>query len=165
MTFLPSLLPTRDDLFYPFQQAFDKIFEEFSSEGLNAAKSKAGYPRMDVYQTKDAFVIQASLPGCKPEDVKVEILPDVRQLEDRLTLKLSGQMNEGHQVDDAKYLVRQLRRSYFEQTMILPEIVSGDPVAHMEDGILTLTWKVKPEVVQQPKLIPIKGKKQNEPGQ
>jgi hypothetical protein len=53
--------------------------------------------------------------------------------------------------------------------MILPDNVKGDPVAHMEDGILTLTWKVKPEVVQQPKLIPIQkgGKKQveAEPGQ
>ena len=151
-----SLLPRRDDLFYPFQSIFDRLYEEMTTLDANTLKSKLNYPRWDVYETEGQYTVQASIPGMESEDVSVEVLPD--QGQGRL-LKVAGRVNDDWKLDDVKYHVRELRRSSFERYCLLPSYVRGDPEAELEDGVLTLRWKIDEGTAPKPKLIPVKKKK------
>lgn len=159
---LNGLAPTREDLFYPFEQAFDKIFDEFfGGNALSTVKGKSGYPRLDVIAADGKWIIEAALPGVKVEDVTVEILPNVpgvvQNKPPQRVLKISGRMSEDHQyTDEAKYHVKELRRSSFERSMVLPDYVEGEPEATMKNGILSLTWNVPELKVPERKTIPIK---------
>jgi len=163
MNRLNGLIPSRQDLFFPFEQTFNKIFDEFFSDGaLSTIKGKAGYPRLDVLTSNGKWVVEVALPGVNPDDVTVEILPQhegvgVDKPAKRL-LKISGRMSEEHQYadDEAKYHVKELRRSSFERSMVLPDYVEGEPEATMKNGILSLTWKVPELKVPERKTIAIK---------
>ena len=167
MNRLSGLVPSRADLFFPFEQAFNKIFDEFFSDGaLSTIRGKAGYPRLDILTSDGKWIVEAALPGVEPEDVTVEILPgeekadNINQTYVRISprmLKVSGKMSEDHQyTNEAKYHVKELRRSSFERSMTLPDYVEGEPEATMKNGILSLTWKVPELKVPERKTIPIK---------
>lgn len=137
--------PNREDVFHPFQQLFDKFYDEFfsgfSSESL---KSKAGFPRWDVYESDGKWVVEVWATGCRPEDISVEILPldtnDLRSGGNKRVLKISGRVSVDHQLKEVTYHVRELRRSAFERSIYLPNNVDGDPEASMKDGVLRLSW-------------------------
>lgn len=150
-----GLFPTRDDLFYPFEQVFNKVIDEFFHDRslLDGAKSKIGFPRLDVVTDKDQWIVEVSLPGLKEDDISVEILP----YQDKKVLKISGQMNDDRQYpSEAKFHVRELRRSRFERSMVLPDNLKGDPEAVLEDGILKLTWKAEMTKLPEKKQISIR---------
>jgi HSP20 family molecular chaperone IbpA len=144
--------PNRNDLFYPFQQLFDRFYDEFYQDFTPASlKSKVGFPRWDIYTTDDSWVVEIAATGCEPEDITVEVLP-AKDDTNRRILKVSGRMAQDHQLGDGvSYSARELRRSAFERCVYLPNDVEGDPVAVMKNGILKLTWKL-PEAAKQEKV-------------
>jgi len=143
-----SLVPFRDEFFYPFQQAFDSIFNDFFSEsGMSSVRGRFGYPKLDSYVSDGLYVVEVAVPGHTKQDVRVE----VSERDGAKLLKISGKMAEDYQnKDETTYYVRELRRSNFERWLTVPENVEGDPDAVVKDGILRLTWKLKKEEV--PKL-------------
>lgn len=149
---LSSLVkPNRNELFYPFEQVFDKFFNDLYSDlSPNSLKAKSGFPRWDIYQSDDEWVVEVAATGCEPDDVTVEILPTENSNYHRM-LKISGRVAENFQLsDNVTYSVRELRRSSFERFVYLPNDVAGDPRATMKNGILKLAWdlplaKRKPE--------------------
>jgi HSP20 family molecular chaperone IbpA len=149
--------PNRDDLFYPYQLIFDSFFDSFFSDlSPNSVRSKVGFPRWDIYETVDNWVIDVSVTGCSAEDVNVEILPTNDKSGYKNILKISGKVSQEHQVEHAKYSARELRRSAFERTVYLPNNIHGEPVATIKNGILSLKWKL-PEIQKiQNKKIEIK---------
>lgn len=152
-----SMKPNRDDLFYPFQQLFDKFYDEFWSDNtLGSLKSRVGYPKWDIYTDEKNWVVEVVLPGMDSEDVKVEILPAPESSAYDRLLKISGRMSESHQTGDSvHYLTREVRRSHFERCVYLPNSVQGDPEATMSNGILRLSWKLPEEQQPEARLIPI----------
>lgn len=151
-------LSKRDDFFWPIQFQFDKLFNEFfSNKKLDASKHSIGYPKMDIWETKDKWIIQAAIPGVDPELVSVEMTPDN-------TVRIYGEMTEKRQSpDDSIYYMNELRRSRFEREIRLPEnlVVGEDQICHCEaiikNGMLTLSWDFKlTEEEPEPKLIKIK---------
>jgi HSP20 family molecular chaperone IbpA len=144
---MSTLLTTREELFWPFRQQFDKLFDRFfESDSLNAVKglSKSGYPKLDAFLEGNQYRIQASVPGVKLSDLKVEIVPLKVDGADRKVLKVSGKMEDKFQSpQEAVYHVRELRRSYFERALLLPDILIGDPDAELKDGLFTLSWLVQ----------------------
>ena len=133
-----STTPRREDLFFPVEQAFNKFFDDFfGSNPVSTVKANAGYPRMNACQSGGLFTITVSVPGMKEEDLEV-------QIDDRI-LSVKGQMASEHTAPEgAQYYLRELRQSKFERQLILPDHVTGDPSATMQDGILTLSWKIDP---------------------
>lgn len=133
--------PNRNDLFYPFEQVFDKFFNDLYSDlSPNSLKAKSGFPRWDIYQTEDEWVVEIAATGCEPDDVTVEILPTENSNYNRM-LKISGRVAESFQLgDQVAYSVRELRRSSFERFVYLPNDITGDPKATMKNGILKLAW-------------------------
>jgi len=144
----------REDLFFPIEQHFNQVFNEFFGKGaLNSVVAKSGYPKMDVGIEGNQFVVRAAMPGLEVEDVHVEITPD-------RILRVSGQMAEEFQSPEGpgKYWAKELRKSAFLRKVALPQDLEGDPQATMKAGILTLAWDLprKEEVKPKTKLIEVK---------
>lgn len=151
---LNGLIPRREDLLAPFESHFNKLFDEFFNEGsLSSVKGRAGYPKIDVISEKDKWIVEVAAPGVKAEDIEVEIMPHGEEK----FLRIAGKMSEDRQYStEAKYHVKELRRSAFERTLLIPTHVEGEPEAVMKDGILTLSWKIPEATPTERKLVQIK---------
>jgi HSP20 family protein len=109
-----------------------------------------GVPAIDMYETKDAVVVKATLPGVKPEDVEIKLTGDV--------LSIRGEMKEEVETNDRNYHCRERRYSSFNRSIGLPVSVVADKAsAEFENGILTLTLPKSEE--SKPKVITVKAKK------
>lgn len=156
---MTALLNSRNELMWPFQQRFDKLFDSlFNNDSLNTIKSlsKSGYPKIDAYHEGNQYKIQALIPGVKLEDLKVEISPETINGIEYKILKIGAKMSEDYQLpDNANHVIREIRRSSFERILSLPHDLD-DPEAILKDGVLTLIWNLKEEFTSQPKLITVK---------
>ena len=104
-------------------------------------------PPVDIYETEDAYVLEAELPGFTTEDLDIELV------ENRLTL--SGDRKPPSAVKEEQY--RRHERAYgrFERSFLLPAVIERDKVtAEMHHGSLTL-WLPKSDLAK-PKRIPIR---------
>jgi HSP20 family protein len=109
-----------------------------------------GVPAIDMYETRDAVVVKATLPGVKPEDVEIKLTGDV--------LSIRGEMKEEVETNDRNYHCRERRYSSFNRSIGLPVSVVADKAsAEFENGILTLTLPKSEE--SKPKVITVKAKK------
>lgn len=159
-----ALLNHREDLFWPFRERFDKFFDNFfGSDSLNTIRSlsRSGYPKLDVLVTKDGkFRIEMATPGVKLDQLLVQIVPyhgtDISPDSKRNVLKVSGQMDYDFQYsEDTTFQLKELRRSRFERSLLLPDNIVGDPEAVLENGILRLTWSAVEEQKPQTKTIEV----------
>lgn len=107
-------------------------------------KQMSGFvPAMDVYETKDAVIVEAPLAGVKPENVEVSV--------EKRVLTVKGESTKEHEVDDKDYYRKEVRSGSFFRQVALPSSVKEDKVsAEFEDGILKITC---------PKAAPSKPKK------
>ena len=102
---------------------------------------------LDIEENEDNFVIQASVPGYAPEDIKVEVEDGV------LTIRASHS-DEEDQEQDGWYL-RERYYGTMERKLRLGKTVNSDAIeAELEHGVLTLTL-VKAEEAK-PQLIEVK---------
>lgn len=137
-----NLVPLRDDLLFPLEQTFNKFFEDFFSNKSNAnvAKANSSYPKYNSYVEGDSYKIVVAVPGVALEDLEVD-----RGLSG--TVVIRGKSSRKYQsAADSQFYVRELRLSTFERMISLPEGVDGEPEsAVLQDGLLTLTWKLTPK--------------------
>lgn len=148
-------LSTRDDFLFPIESQFNKIFDQFLSNGpvRDSLKSSVGYPKMDVCEDENNLTIRIAVPGLKLDDIDVTL--DNSSSHTQLTI--SGKSNQVYSDTKAKFFVKELRSSSFKRTLTLPEYAKHDPEAFLQDGILTLKWKVPIEEKEpEPKKITIK---------
>jgi HSP20 family protein len=86
---------------------------------------------LDVTEAQDDFVIKASLPGIRPEDVQTTILGD--------TLTIRGE-SQAEEEDGHDWLLRERRSGSFQRSVRLGTPIDADRAsARFEDGVLTLT--------------------------
>lgn len=142
-----SKAPRREDLYHPFEQVFDKFFEDFfHSNPLSKIKQNSGYPRMNVCENDGQFSVTLSVAGMNSSDIDVEV-------DSNNVLTVRGRMSEEHhEPDGSTFYLRELRQSAFERSIQLPDHVVGDPEAVMKDGILKLNWRTearKPEGIRK----------------
>lgn len=87
---------------------------------------------LDVFETPDALVLEAALPGVKPEDVDISVLGDV------LTLTAGSDQSAPDVPGD--YQVREMRRGRMSRSVTLPSGLRPDATtASYEDGLLRLS--------------------------
>lgn len=143
-----NVVPHREDLFYPFEQVFDKFFSDFfHSDPTSSIKKSSGFPKMDVMECGNEFTISIAASGMKSDDIDLEITPEN-------TLIVKGRVNESYREvgECAVYYIKELRMSNFEREIRLPTNVEGDPKAVMKDGILKLTWVLEAEEEEEPQV-------------
>jgi HSP20 family protein len=103
---------------------------------------------LDVNETENDFVIKASMPGVKPEDVQITARGD--------TLTIRGESKSEEEKKDERWHLRERRFGAFERSLALGAPISADQAqAHYEDGVLTLTMPKAEEA--RPRQIKIGG--------
>lgn len=128
--------------FDPFSE-MEEMMKAFPM--MNALSThKAFVPALDMYETKDALVVETPLAGVNPADVEVTVEKGV--------LTIQGQSNKEHEVDDKNYYRKETRSGSFFRQVALPVPVKEDNVkAEFEDGVLKVTCP-KMEVVKAKKV-------------
>jgi len=140
----------RDDFFFPIQQHFDKVFENFLKDfNVDSLVVTGNYPKMDVVTEGNEWVIKAAIPGVNPEDIEVSFVPNPVH-HGPSSLVIRGKMSEEHQSPEgADYFLRELKKSSFQREIVLPKWIKGDPEAVFKDGMLRLSWPLPEEVVEE----------------
>jgi HSP20 family protein len=118
----------------------------FGDVDARAFSPDTSWPRTSVYETKEALVLVAEVPGLTEKDLEITLKDDVLTLAGARKLAAP----EGYQVH------RQERRgTRFERSFTLPYHLDTERLgAELKDGILTVTLPKVPEV--QPRKIQIK---------
>ena len=128
---------------HTMDRLFDETFTRPRAWGL-ASGALSGLP-LDVRSAADALVVEAALPGIRPEDVEVTV-------EDR-TLKIRADAREEHQETEGEILVNEIRRGSVRRSITLPRGLETDKAsATFENGVLRLSIpraeEVKPRQIQ-----------------
>ncbi len=133
------------------QDQMNRMFNDFFRGGPG---EEAGWglrtwsPPVDIYETDDALILKAELPGVSKDDVSVEVHNN--------TLFLRGQRKHEAEVKDEQY--HRVERAYgtFERSFVLPTMVDQDKVqATYKDGVLEL--RLPKSEVAKPRRIAITG--------
>jgi len=128
------------------RSAMDRIFDEPVFRPVLGTTEDAFAMPMDIRTTEDALVIEAALPGVRPEDVTISVLGD--------TLTLTATSHVDRTQEKGGYHLREVRRGRFSRTVALPSGLKTDgAVATFEHGILHLAF---PKAEQaKPQRIPV----------
>ncbi len=126
----------------------DRIFEDFFSRSPISYEGY-GIVNMDMMQTDDEVIIEASIPGINPDDINISVTGD--------TLTIRGDIKTDEEIKEANYHMREIKRGSFARSVLLPsQVVSEKAKAEFENGILKLTLPKAEEV--KPKTITVKAK-------
>lgn len=94
---------------------------------------------LDVVENEDAYVVKASLPGVKPEDVEITF--------EKGNLTIRGEIKEETEKEQGTYHLRERRSGSFVRTVSLPSTINADEIkADYQDGVLTLTLPKAEEI-------------------
>jgi HSP20 family protein len=87
---------------------------------------------IDLRETDDQFIVEATLPGVKPEDIDVTVHGN--------QLQIQGEMKQEQEQKDERYHLRERRFGRFARTLALPTNIQADQVScEYRDGMLKVT--------------------------
>jgi HSP20 family protein len=140
--------PFRDMM--SLRDAMDRMFEErFLRPGFPLAPWVEGTMAVDMYETDDAVVVKAPIPGVQADEIEVSVTGD--------TLTIKAELKEEQEIKRENYLRRERRYGSCCRSVTLPGGLETEKAdADYTDGILTLTFPKAEEV--KPKSITVKTK-------
>ncbi len=110
------------------QSDMDRLFRRFTGTG-QGQQTTGWMPRIDVKQRGDDLIVQADLPGVKPQDVDVSVTDGV--------LTISGERSEEKKQEDENWVVRETSYGSFQRQMVLPEGLDPKTIhANFNNGVL-----------------------------
>jgi HSP20 family protein len=111
----------------------ERLFDELIHRPWGFCREVRGWnPSIDVYETADAFVLEADLPGVKPEDVKVEA--------ENGDLVVSGWRAIEKRQSEGQFHTMERSSGNFTRRIKLPESIAKDAIeAEFHDGVLRVT--------------------------
>jgi HSP20 family protein len=114
------------------RSAMDRLFEDsFVRRPFGTAFDPTASLPLDVTRTADALVVEAALPGIKPEDVEITV-------EDG-TLSIRGEYRDERRTGEGESLVQEIRRGTVARAVTLPTgLEPEEATATFEHGLLTL---------------------------
>ncbi|MBW2249802.1 MAG: Hsp20/alpha crystallin family protein [Deltaproteobacteria bacterium] len=131
------------------QDRINRIFDESFSRTANVdddISMSAWKPTVDIYETDEAIILKAELPGIKKEDVSVEIKDNV--------ITLRGERVEDKEIKEGSYFRKERCFGTFSRAFNLQHRVQPDKIkAKFKDGILEIEIP-KPEE-EKPKQITV----------
>ena len=118
--------------FMSLRDAMDRLFDEsFLRPFGDGGQLAASAPAVDVAETNDQVVVTATVPGIRPENIKITLIGDV--------LQLSGEVKAETERAEATYHIRERRFGAFSRAIPLPTpVVSDQAEAVFENGVLRL---------------------------
>jgi len=102
------------------------------------------FPAVNIFETKDDFLVRAELPGLKQDELNLDI-------KDK-TLTIAGERKIEKESGEVKYHRREREAGKFSRAVVLPgEVDSGNVDARLADGVLTVriakSEKAKPRQI------------------
>ena len=130
------------------RSAMDRLFEDsFVRRPFGMVPGFDGQTALplDVTRTADELVVEAALPGIKPEDVEITV-------EDG-TLSIRGEYRDEQKTGEGESLVQEIRRGTVARSVTLPTGLEPEKAsATFEHGVLTLripkAESVKPKQIR-----------------
>jgi HSP20 family protein len=112
------------------RQAMDQLFEESFVKPGTWQFGEGQMVPVDVRATNDEVVVEAILPGVKPDEVDITMEGN--------TLTITGDTSSMIPAREG-LLLQEIRRGRFVRTLTLPDGLEADKAtATFEDGVLTL---------------------------
>lgn len=101
-----------------------------------------GQLAIDVFQDEKRIVLQSTIAGAKPENLKISLRNDL--------LVIKGRRENKETVNDENYLFKECYWGPFSRSIILPSEVDSKRVeAEIENGVLTIVlYKEKSEKIK-----------------
>ena len=138
----------RQDSVRDIQGEMNRLFDSFFGRPLAAGRatgSSVWTPVVDVYETKDDFVLDFELPGIREKEVSLSITGDL------LTVKGERQFNQQRKDDSYHHMERAYGK--FERTVQLPlPVQAGRVTATYRDGVLEVKLpkaeEIKPKEIK-----------------
>ncbi len=132
------------------EDEMNRLFDSFFGRSWLPASeqtSMAWGPKVDIHETKDAFVVEAELPGLGKEDLKLSVHES--------TLIIEGERKVEHEEGKDKSWHRQERvYGRFHRAFTLPTAVNSEKIgATFKNGVLTV--ELPKSEAARPKEIPI----------
>jgi HSP20 family protein len=118
----------------------DRLFDRFFDTGPGWEPLEVGgewAPKLDLSETKEAFVVRAEVPGVEQKDIQVSLQNEL------LTIK--GEKTQEKEEKDEHY--HRMERAYgaFARALRLPAAVDASKVAaSFKDGVLVVTLPKTP---------------------
>jgi HSP20 family protein len=115
------------------RDAMNSLFQEsFIRPGNLLARDGPSALPLDISETDNEYVIKASLPGIKPEDVQITVQGD--------TLTIRGESKAEEEKKGQTWYLRERRAGAFQRSVALATPVNADQAqAHYDHGVLNLT--------------------------
>lgn len=139
----------------------ERLFDEsLFRKDWPAFESEVVTMPLDIYEEDNNLMVKASVPGLKPEEIKIEVRGDVLHIhgetkkeeekkERNLSTGVAGRQEPRH------YHLKEHRFARYERSVVLPSEVNAEKAhAVFDNGMLTLTLP-KTEVTKT-RQIPIK---------
>lgn len=133
------------------QRMMDRLIDE-TWGGVRTADAEvsAATLALDVHETSNGYVVAASLPGVKVDDIQITYHDGV--------LTVAGDVPQFRPAGDEKdnrVLMTERAWGKFSRSIRLPQPIQADAIeAAYENGVLTLTLPKSPEA--QPRMIPVR---------
>ena len=122
----------RWDPFRELRRVDDLFARQFRDSRYGSGQAGAWPVPLDVTHEDDSVVVEASIPGVKPDEVEVTI-EDGRMIIEGKTAVESDETRGG-------YVVRERRTGRFYRAIRLPDTVDADGAeSRYENGVLTVT--------------------------
>jgi HSP20 family protein len=115
------------------RDAVNSLFQDsFVRPGGMPVQSGLSALPLDVSETENEFVVKASLPGIKPDDVQITVHGD--------TLTIRGESKVEEDRKGEHWHFRERRSGVFQRSLSLSAPIDSDKAqADFEHGVLTLT--------------------------
>jgi len=131
------------------RNAMDRLVDSNNIPGSANNQPKTWGLALDVSESDDEFLVQASLPGVNPEDVDITFESDV------LTIKADVHADVEEEDNERRYYMRERRFGSFCRSLTLPSTIDAEAIeANYEAGILSLHLPKAEET--KPKRIEVK---------
>ena len=133
------------------QEEVNTIFDRFFGRNIwddgESIDTQNWYPRVDISENDDEFIVQTELPGLKRDDVQITF--------DNGALKIEGERKQEKTDKNINY--HRVERAYgkFSRVFQVPSQIQANKIsADFKDGLLSITLPKVEEV--KPKSIDVK---------
>ena len=112
------------------REAMDRLFED---SFIRPNGQQLAVP-VDVWETKDAYHLQADLPGLSADDIEINVTPD--------TVTISGETKPGTDVTNEGWLRQERLFGKFKRSFTVPTQIDPSKVeAKFTNGVLELVLR------------------------
>ncbi len=113
------------------RETVDRLFESSLSTWAGEPRALGWTLALDVAESEDEYLVKASVPGIKPEDLDITFTDN--------TLTIKGEIKAEEERDEVRYHIRERRYGQFTRSISLPTSIDAEHIeAEYDNGVLTL---------------------------